>query len=368
MYKNKEGRKERLLKLIEKGLNNAEIADIEQVSAPTVSRWISKIDENEVEEARRKAKEAKEKRLLKLIEGGLTEEQIADKETVSVATVSIWIRQIDKNKVEEARRKGKEVQEEARRKAEEERKEELLKLIGEGLKQREIAAIKEVSESIVKYWISKIDKNEVKEARRRAKEERVLKLIGEGLKRREIAAIEQVSESTVEYWISKIDKDKVKKAREKARKVRNELRRREHKEEARRKKLKQKLDNHTITKKEIIEYRKELDNKHDLIIMDEILLMLNIYIKTKQLSKAISFIDSLVNDENIKIDKNKLKQLKKQIIRTQKKQEIRRLLAKDLSISAIASKTGIEETEVIKIINEIKMHDKANANNTEKEL
>ena len=118
--------------------------------------------------------------------------------------------------------------------------------------------------------------------------------------------------------------------------------------------LKQKLKEHTITRDEIDDYRDYLDDKYDKIDIKEVLLMSNMYIKTKRTSEAIKFLNLLIGNEDMEyLGKEKLIEARSETERIGKIQRVRELVKNNRSISEIMVETGLKEIEVIRIRNQI---------------
>ncbi len=118
--------------------------------------------------------------------------------------------------------------------------------------------------------------------------------------------------------------------------------------------LKQKLKEHTITRDEIDDYRDYLDDKYNKIELKEVILMSNMYIKTKRTAEAIAFLNILIRNEDMEyLGKEKLIEAINETKRIEKIQRIRNLLRANKTTAEIAEITGLKEIEVIRIRNEI---------------
>lgn len=176
-------------------------------------------------------------------------------------------------------------------------------------------------------------------------EEEILNLIKAGYIQKDIAEIQGVTEQTISKRIAEIDAKKVEAARQEAKQAKENLNLRKN--------IEQKLEENTITNQDIKAYREYLVHQIP-ITLDEIKFMVKIYIKTNQPTNAIEFINSIINDGTINsLDKNKLLELKKQIIKIKNIQLVRKLLRSKMPTKEIAQKIGISEEEVIQIKRQI---------------
>lgn len=109
-----------------------------------------------------------------------------------------------------------------------------------------------------------------------------------------------------------------------------------------------------ITVDDVKEYRAIIDDKYDKVTYEEIILLVNAYIKTRQTSEAIQFLNTVINNEDLRyLDVEKMKNVKTKIEQIKKRQTARRLLRQDKRISYIMAQTGLKETEVLAIKREV---------------
>lgn len=223
------------------------------------------------------------------------------------------------------------------------REEEILELIKNGKTQAEIAEIKGVLFTTISKWVSKIDPQKVEEAKNEAKQKRdkeILELKRDGKKQAEIAEIMGVSSATISKWINE-----TKQREGKAKGIRIKLNYTE---------IKQKLKDHTITQDEIEEYRNYLDDKYDKIELKEVILMSNIYIKTKRTNEAIIFLTVLIENEEMEyLGKERLIEARNATQRIGRIQKAKVLIRENKTTAEIIEKTGLEETEIIRIKNQM---------------
>ena len=201
-------------------------------------------------------------------------------------------------------------------------------------------------------------------------QEKILKLIEDRKTHEKIADIMNVSVTTINRWVSKIDPKKVKEARNKAntgeRKISKKSEHKKNKIQETRenqgnkitnidyKQLKQKLEDHTITQGEIEEYRDYLDDKYNKIELKEVILMSNIYIKTKRANEAIIFLTILIENEDMKhLGKDRLIKARNETERIGRIQKAKVLIKDNKNIAQIVEITGLSEIEVIKIIDQM---------------
>ena len=277
-------------------------------------------------------KKQREEEILELIKNGKTQAEIAEIKGVLFTTISKWVSKIDPQKVEEAKNEAKQ-----------KRDKEILELKRDGKKQAEIAEIMGVSSATISKWISQIDPQKVKEVEDEAKQkrnEKILELKRNGKKQAEIAEIMGVSSATISKWINE-----TKQREGKAKGIRIKLNYTE---------IKQKLKDHTITQDEIEEYRNYLDDKYDKIELKEVILMSNIYIKTKRTNEAIIFLTVLIENEEMEyLGKERLIEARNATQRIGRIQKAKVLIRENKTTAEIIEKTGLEETEIIRIKNQM---------------
>lgn len=369
-------RQEEILSLMRKGNLQNEIADIMQLNASVICRCIKDIDPKKVETAKKEGEQKrmqikndaelqKQEQILSLLRDNKSEGNIAKAMGVSKSTICRWIKGIDPKKVEAAKDESKKKTEEQLVKlkkdkkiqgeiakivgvsksticrrmekielkiTEEQREKQILELIEAGKSQEKIANIMEVSIPTIRSWIKDIEPIKVEKAKSEAKErrqKRILDLKKDGKTLREIAEIMEISVSLVKQTI------KANKAQEK---YYNEL--------------KQKLDEQTITNEEISAYRNYLDRKYNKIQLKEVLLMVNMYTKSKRINECIEFLNSLIMNEEMRyLGRDKLIEARDEAKRIEKIQIARQLLRENniKQYSEIARMTGLNEIEVIRI-------------------
>lgn len=375
----RQARETEILELIRDGKTQTEIARILGKSDTTISVRISKMDSKEVDEARlegsRKRKQLIEEleeaarkqendEIKRLKQAGKTQTEIAKILGKSQSTISERISQMnarDPDKMQEIEQQL----EEGKNEKERQRSEIILELLREGKIQINIAEIMGVTSTTISKWINQIDSKRVDEAKKQGNE-RILELDQEGKTVEEIAEIVGVSQFAI---IRKINKMSVKQENqeEKQEKDKKEIdemmeapsatisvKVREMKSKPNYRQLKQKLKEHTITRGEIDDYRDYLDDKYNKIELKEVILMSNMYIKTKRISEAIKFLNLLIGNEDMEyLGKEKLIEARSETERIGKNQRARELVKNNRSISEIMVETGLKEIEVIRIRNEI---------------
>lgn len=251
--------------------------------------------------------------------------------------------------------------------------EKILELIRNENTHVEMAEIMEVTADTINKWIRKIDPQKLEKVRNEVeqkREEKILKLIEDRKTHEKIADIMNVSVTTINRWVSKIDPQKVKEARNKAktieRKVSKKSKHKKNKIQETRenqgnkitnidyKQLKQKLRDHTITQDEIEDYRNYLDDKYNKIELKEVILMSNIYIKTKRTNEAIIFLTVLIENEEMEyLGKERLIEARNATQRIGRIQKAKVLIRENKTTAEIIEKTGLEETEIIRIKNQM---------------
>jgi len=233
--------------------------------------------------------------------------------------------------------------------------EELLQLISEGKTKNEIADIKGVTYTTVRTRISKIDKIKVQQAELIAKqkvEQQILELIREGKTKKEIGKIYNVAETTIVNWLARIDNQELVKE---AKKQGKQSKKNNAGYQIKREKInidvvKNKLDENTLTKQDIQDFRKQLDRQAHLMSFEEIAVMIKVYIKTNHTSDALKFINSIIRDQDIyNVNIESLLELKDKIIEVKQRQEVKAYLDRGFTTSQIAEITGVMEIKVIQI-------------------
>ena len=272
-------------------------------------------------------KEIKQEEILELIRQGKSQTEMAGILDVSQPTVSNKINKIDPALVKEAEKEAKRREQE-----------EILELIRQGTSKKEIIGILGVSEPTVYSKINEIDPALVEETEREAErreKEKILELMRQGKSKSEVANTLGVSLATVYKRINKIDLTLVKEAEE----------------EAERRKQKgaiyKKMKEGQLTVSDVKAYRNIVDEKYDRANYSEIVLLINGYIKTKQITEAIRFLNVIINDEGLQcLDIEKIKNLKIQVEQIQKRQMVRRMLRAGKKTSDIMIQTRLRKTEI----------------------
>ena len=272
-------------------------------------------------------KEIKQEEILELIRQGKSQTEMAGILDVSQPTVSNKINKIDPALVKEAEKEAKRREQE-----------EILELIRQGTSKKEIIGILGVSEPTVYSKINEIDPALVEETEREAErreKEKILELMRQGKSKSEVANTLGVSLATVYKRINKIDLTLVKEAEE----------------EAERRKQKgaiyKKMKEGQLTVSDVKAYRNIVDEKYDRANYSEIVLLINGYIKTKQITEAIRFLNVIINDEGLQcLDIEKIKNLKIKVEQIQKRQMVRRMLRAGKKTSDIMIQTRLRKTEI----------------------
>lgn len=315
----KQKREKEILKLIRKGTRKTEMAEIMQVTLTTISKWIKAIDPQKVEEAEKEAKLEREKELLRLIGKGMSREKIAEIMEVSPPTINRWVSEIDPLKVEEAKNDAKK-----------EILTQIIELKGEGKTHEQIAKIMGISVSTI---------NKLMKERKQQREKEILELIDDEKTKEEMAEIMGVSDVVMTERVN--GAKKTRKNKEKQIKLNY-------------RELKQKLREHTITQDEIDDYREYLDDKYDKVELKEVILMSNMYIKTRRTNEAVTYLNTLIEDENMEyLGKEKLIEARNETERIGRIQKAKQLLRANKTTTEISKTTGLSEIEVIKIRDQI---------------
>lgn len=357
-----DGIEEKILNLIADGNTQEQTAKKLGTCVGTIQKRINNVDENRVKEAIEKGKKAREARYVAIIlegtEAGKTQAEIAENSGLSKSTIEKTIKQMNQDKLKEAREKARIAKEEKEAKDEA----TILKGIAEGETLKEIAQEIGLSESVIIRKKSTIDPSKIEEARLKWEKlikEKVLEGLVDGKNQGEIAQELGVPKCRVEKTIKQIDKDKLQEAREKG-----IISRKEKIEKIKKfynstkiisyNELREKMENHTITKEEVVQYRNQIDIRFNTVTQDEIILMINAYIRIGQISQAISFLDTLINNKGMKKIEEKLLKIKKEVEVIQTKQHIRILLRENKNTySEIAKIVGVSQAYVIQVKNEI---------------
>lgn len=232
--------------------------------------------------------------------------------------------------------------------------EEILRLIGQGKKAAEMATILGVSRKRIYKRIGKMDKalvdaarQEAKQEAKRKQQEEILDLIRQGKSKIEMKTILGLSLPTIYSKISEIDKALVDAAEQEAKQGNNGKKMNANT-------IRKKMNEKEITANDVKEYRFVIDEKYDKVTYEEIVLLVNAYIKTKQTTEAIRFLNTVINNEDLRyLDIEKMKDMKTQVEQIQKQQMARRLIWQDKKTSDIMKLTGLEEEEVVAIRREI---------------
>ena len=401
-----------LLELIEQGKTSLEIVRIKGIRYETLIRRTHKIDKTLLDEAMQKGQTKREETIqkeqeaiLELIRQGKNQFIIAEAMNVQQIDISMRIREIDKGLVDEAIKEGiRQGFVRVSRGRIEIKQEDILEPIRQGKKQSEIATILGVSVSTISKRIMKIDKaledeaiNEavqhgLRRAREEVKQEEILELMKEGKMQHEIAEKLEVSVNTINKKTKEIGKTLVDAARQEA--VQHGLRKRKGREKIQIKKedilelmkegktqqemaeelevsvstinkrikeinvdfeiFRIKMNEGQLTRSDVQEYRSIIDEKYNRVTREEIILLVNAYIKTKQTTEAIRFLNTIISDEGLKgFDKEKIKNLKIQVEQIQKRQMVRRMLRDGKKINYIMTQTGLKETEIVAIKEEM---------------
>ena len=212
------------------------------------------------------------------------------------------------------------------------------------------------------------------------KEEDILYYISKNKTQREIADIYGASRSTIVNRIHKIDPAKLEQARQKAReaeareilelrkqksvkeiaKLKNEteasiygkIARSNKSEEV---KIIQKMkDKKALTFDEVERYRTIINREYHKITYQEIALLVNAYIRTKQIEEAIRFLDTILNAEGLEhLDIEKIKNAKIQVEQIQKRQMARNLVRQGKKIYEIMETTNLKVKEILDIKQEM---------------
>ena len=359
LAKAKQGREKEILELIKNGKLQKEISEIIRISISTINRCIREIDSKELEQAKEEGKQKREEsknkakqetinEILKLVKDGESQTKISPIIRIPYTTINEWTRKIDSKELEQAKKEGKQRREKAKEEAKQRREKEILELIKNGKLQREIALIIGISKSTINRCIREIDSNRLEQARKEAKQKRakeILEFIRDGKTQTEIAKIKGVSPQTIMNWMSEINSKELKQAKKEGKQIKSTLNYRQ---------LKQKLKEHSITKDEIDGYRMYLDNKYNEVQLKEVILMSNMYIKTKRIAEAIAFLNILNGNEDMEyLGKENLIKAINETKRMEKIQRIRNLLKTNKNTGEIAEITGLSEIEIIRIRNQI---------------
>lgn len=330
-------KEEKILQQIAEGKSQHEIAQLEGVAQQTISYWISKMDKEKVEEAREKAEAARIK----------AREAATKKETQETTVKASTKKSNQKNeRTIDAQNKASKYRKLIDRKTTIKIAQVKIMIDLYITANQTTEAISFINSLINNKDIEIIDRNKLQELKEQVKAIENKIAVKSLLENSPYLSISEIADK---IGIREIEAIRIKKQLETQSQEQEEKT-----EQITDKEIKQKLNDHTITQQDIINYRQQLDDKHDSITMEEIVFMINIYIKVMQSSKAISFIDSIINNEEMKkFDKKKLQKIKEQVIAIKKRQEIRRLLGQNIATNVISGKLKVEEAEVIRIKEEM---------------
>lgn len=322
--------------------------------------------------------------LLRLIGEGKTKLEIVRIQKLGYEIINRRIHKLDETLLKEAMQKGQAKREATMQKEQD----EILGLMRQGKKYHEIAEafdvkqtdislrIKEIDQALINAAINEAIQQGLSKQGKRAgiTEEDILELTRQGKKQCEMADILGVSNSTITIKMMKIDQALLDKAINEAvqqglRKPKKQIKetiieekekeKKEHSPKEKKviidaKTIQEKMDKKEITVDDVKEYRLVIDEKYDKVTHEEVILLVNAYIRTKQPTEAIRFLNTTINNEDLAyLDIEKLKHTKTQVEQIQKKQTVRKLLRAGGKVSNIMQQTGLEETEVLAIKREM---------------
>lgn len=407
---------EEILDLIRQGYKQREIADIKEMTEFAISRKVKQINPDLLEAARaegrknrktdsqlaketkeegRKARQQKEQEeILNLISQGYMKYEIADIKGVTPFTLSVKIKGIDQELLEAAEEEGIRV-----RKQKEQ--EEILNLIKQGYSQKKIAAIKKMTEATISRKVQEVNPDLLEAARMEGMKQ--MKKAREGKRRKKTQTIRTNAhkkginvKENIEASDTKENKDKDDRGTRKSNVKKIEIK--DNKKSRKRPKIdvneilalredgysdtaianiigissttvwkirssnkvdyaeyiKEKIDSKTLTPEDVSKYRQIIEEKYDKVTYKEVVLLLNAYIKTKQLNEGAKFINILINNEDMQyLGIERINNLKKQIEDIRKKQIARRELRKDTKVEEVMRLTGLKEIEVLAIKREM---------------
>ncbi len=367
-----------LLKLIERGKTTLEIVRIQKIGYEVINRRMHKIDETLLEKAMQKGQAKREvtlqkeqEQILRLTKQGKYQTGIAQVMDVKQTDISMRIKEIDKTLVNEAINEA--VKQGLRRPSNrrvEIKQEEILERIRQEKSQHKIARAFQVADTTINKKIASIPQKLLEDARQEGEKRRQEEEKNKEKEQKEIAGILGVSNNTISREISKTDEKAVlepeiegetkqqgvegqeeteqtgQRIQEKS--IKKESRETQRKTNINAKTIRKKMDAKEITVNDVNAYRMVIDEKYDKVTLEEIILLVNAYIKTKQTTEAIRFLNMTMNNEDLAyLGVEKLEKAKMQLERMQKQQMARRLLKDDMRTSYIMAQTGLKETEIL---------------------
>lgn len=259
---------------------------------------------------------------------------------------------------------------EARRKAEEK---EILALIGQNYSVKQIAVSKGENEFATRRKIKRIDSALLEEAYRIAKEKQdkeILDLLKKGYSRASIGVELDVSPGTIRNRIQQIDKAKLEEALKEGEKAKEAIKQQEQLEKqkkveqekikmgksAKKNEVEKKLCSKKLTKKDVADYRKAIDEKYDTVTEKEIILLVKAYVKFNQIREAEYFLNAIINNEDMQyLNIEGLKQIRTEVQEIKKKQIAWKLVRQKMKTEDIMEMSGLRETDVIALKRKWKM-------------
>lgn len=411
---------EKLLHYISNRKSIEAIASMEGTSVPTIYIRVGRIDKTLVRQAKREAKEKDAVEIFELRKAGKSIQEVSSTMHMSIPTIRNRIKLLNKtlkDKLEEIENQENQEKQKAKQQKEEMMRKEIKKLREDDNSVKEVAKMYGVAPTTIYRIAQKTDKTIEKEKAKQTKprkpksiidvsDEELLIDIRNGLYQKEMADARGVSEAYMSTKIAQIDKDKLEEARLEADKKRmqalieeqNEIKNlkgqgvkiceiakmkgvspatinrrlnksieipqnnaiEENQDVSRTrintKIMQQKMKEKQVTKEDVIAYRKFIDNKYEKMTLQDIMVLVNSYIKTKQIAEAIRFLNTIIHDENLQcLNIERIRQMKKEVEHIEKRQIIRKLCRSEngIKVSDIAKRTGLQEVEILQIKKEL---------------
>lgn len=361
---------EALLQYVRQNLTNEQIAQKEEVSTVTIWNHIKKIDRDLLDKARQEGQELenikRQERLLEYVRQNLTYEQIAEKEGVTTVTIWSYIKEIDEELLKQA-------EEEAKQLEQMERQKRLLEYIRDKLTREEMAEKEGVSKVTIWNYMKQIDKDLLERAKKEDEEtwqqtkqdeeekwkqiknenEERWKLLMQGSKEK-WQQLKQENDVAIQQLEQENEKEEQQKKKQSTKSKEKIEKKRSTKQNNTKLNIRRKMASKKITIDDVRSYQEELDEKYNKVTYEDIVLLMRLYIKTKKIEEAIKFLNKTIYNEDMAyLGLERLKKIKEQLEGIKKKQQVRGLIQNDKKTAEIVKVVGLSEIEIIRIKKEM---------------
>lgn len=361
---------EALLEYVRQNLTNEQIAKKEGVSTVTIWNHIKKIDRDLLDKARQEGQELedieRQERLLEYVRQNLTHEQIAEKEGVTKVTIWSYIKEIDEELLKQA-------EEEAKQLEQMERQKRLLEYIRDKLTREEMAEKEGVSKVTIWNYMKQIDKDLLERAKKEDEEtwqqtkqdeeekwkqiknenEERWKLLMQGSKEK-WQQLKQENDVAIQQLKQENEKEEQQKKKQSTKSKEKIGKKGSTKQNNMKLNIRRKITSKKITIDDVRSYQEELDEKYNKVTYEDIVLLMRLYIKTKKIEEAIKFLNKTIYNEDMAyLGVERLKKIKEQLEGIKKKQQARELIQNDKKTAEIVKVVGLSEIEIIRIKKEM---------------